>query len=755
MIFRNIIRYSLPLALLCSVPAYAQATADKPAVDTSLPSQTNRGSKKLPLEFSSLIKQGDYKALRDKILAEIKKRNDANSNMDELLKDPQYRQMIAAAEVIRVTGPDQMAQFQKEVPHAAAFLNSFLGDTKWVELYLGAGLVPENTDAGLKVMADIWKAHGRDQDFEDYLSLTCGLASIWGAGGTMEQCQIEIKQNNTSRNPVRRYEFFRKQQKANKLHEGFMKLRPWEIRFVAGHNWDDDSYEWIVKQVNLPPRRYVDACWFAEYTGTNFFGDTIQGPLFHMPWRDESNMAENMKMRGGVCGGLSTIGCLAANAHGIPAFTVGQPGHCAYSVRTKRGEWKGGFGGPDGGSGNNIFGDRMPTSYLLMETVFADDATIDQAYRYAFQARAMEQLEQPALAVKAWEKALELSPVHAFFRKDLHRLMNEKGDMKPEDWFAYAKNTLPQYQGNGFAAAEIFAEAEQQFIGAIPEQSRLEWLKSLHELIAGTQSSWAVKCDDLLDRQIGYLTTDQGKQQFLADVFIAHLNKGDGTNFGQALEWAVKTFVESGQEGIFSNAFGLAAKSAAPANGADGSNVDTKKLREAYSKAILAAETAHSISAFQALSNAADQFSDTNKDEKNFSSEPLPGTLMPPTGLVRLSTSRWDDPIEHRNLLMPCGGKSHTEEETNPHIIVQLTETVKLSGLIINKRDANQERMKKMRVSTSTDGATWFPLADTDDMPKEWRIENKKDASAKWIKIEAFNEKPDFLHLRHILVYKK
>ena len=34
-----------------------------------------------------------------------------------------------------------------------------------------------------------------------------------------------------------------------------------------------------------------------------------------------------------------------------------------------------------------------------------------------------------------------------------------------------------------------------------------------------------------------------------------------------------------------------------------------------------------------------------------------------------------------------------------------------LAGLVVTKRDGNENRMKKMEVATSTDGATWFPLA--------------------------------------------
>ena len=60
-----------------------------------------------------------------------------------------------------------------------------------------------------------------------------------------------------------------------------------------------------------------------------------------------------------------------------------------------------------------------------------------------------------------------------------------------------------------------------------------------------------------------------------------------------------------------------------------------------------------------------------------------------------------------------------------------------LAGLVVTKRDGNENRMKKMEVSTSTDGATWFPLSATENMPKEWVITAPEGARAKWIKVEA------------------
>lgn len=750
---------TLALVLGNSMPLIAQTTQPE-AVPVPQAKTATLAASTLPESLAAPLKSGDFKQLQATVLKDIEKMSSETPDTTKLLENPAYVQLLCIAEIIRVTGLDSLSSFHgdRTRPYATDFLNRFLGDNKWMQLYLGAGLVPENNAIGLEVMADIWKKHGSDNDFKDYIPLTCGLASIWGAGDKNSlNIQRMIKSGSPQFDVVKRYEFFVKRHRAGELYPGFLNLRPWELRFVAGHHWGNDSYEWIAEQISIPPRRYDGACWFANYTGINFFGDSIQGPIFHMPWAEEVSMAQNMKERGGVCGGLSTLGVLAANAYGIPAFTVGQPGHCAYGFRLKRGEWKGGFGGPDGSAGNNIFGNKMPTSQLLMETVFGDDQKIDEAYRFAFQARAMEQLGQTDKAIKAWEQALEISPVHKFFREELHRLYIVKGTMTPADWYAYAKKSLPEYKGNGWSAAEIFEEPENKFINDIPENERLAWAKAEHELIAETKPSWASTPDTLLDRQFSWFTSDEGKIQFLTDAFKIHMSKDDGDNFGNTLNWAVKSLIGTPHENIFAQAFQNAAKEP---TGQTMANVgaDINKIKKHYNKAILAAETANSIAAFQAISNAAAPYLNNQDDSPVFTSKPFPGTLVPATEcLVKTSTSKWDNPIEHRNVLLPRGGRIHTNAESNPWVIVQLPQTVRPSGIIVNFKlaDGNQASQKHVRISTSTDGNTWFPLDETKDRPQEWRVENKKDADAKWIKIEGFSDKPGLFRVRNILIYKK
>ena len=736
---------SAACVLAASFPAimiHAQEPARAKEAETTL----RQEKKPLPPAFESKLRQGDFDGISKLALSYIDKKNKESKNTAALLDDAAYCQCLAIAEVIRITSPEILSSFSKSSPKNQAFLKSFLGDTEWMELYLGAGLVPEKTPMGMQVLSDIWQEHGNKEEFRNFLSLACGLASTWGAGPTSERLQ-----KNEGCDYMWRFNFYKTSQEKGKLHPDFPNLRPWEIRFIVGHWWQDRSFQWLQENLNIPWRRYTDACWFADYTGTNFFGDSIQGPLFYVPWREESGEGESTKLRGGVCGGLSTFGSNSANAHGLPSYTVGQPGHCAYAVRAKRGKWVGGFGGPDGGMHNHIFGHQAPTSYLLMEAVFADNGKIDKAYRFASQARAMEANQDTDSAILAWQDAIEQSPLHPHFRKELHRLLKQKGGMTAYDWLVYSKEALPLYQGNGFAAEEVLKDNEGEFITQISEKERNEWYKELHEVLATTPTSWAVPFTSVLDAQISNFETDQGKEDFLKNVLAINLSKGDGTNFGQTLEWAVKTFVEGDSPEVFSKAF------AAASSGSKGSSqTDPKKVKEAYGKAIVATEIARSIPAFQSLSKAASQFIEKDTTQITFKSEPLAGRLAPPEGMIRCSTTcNWDNPADHLYVMMPCGGSFHTSEEKNPSVIVDLPGSINLSGLIISKTEGNQDRIKKVKVSTSTDGATWFPLKEIGNMQEEWRIEAPEGTKARHIKIEAENDTPQFFHLRHILVYQR
>lgn len=742
----NAVIAALGLLALSTVPTYAanDAAPSAPAA------KAETGG--LPKSVTSALDKGDFNAVRAALLAELKQMGVPESRAGLELKDSRpsaneaaVNALCMALEVVDCTSPEVLNEFAKDKDHLK-FLKAFFADADWQETYLSCGLVPYHNDWGVRILYDVWK---EEKGAVKNKPLAVALASCWGGGETWQNVPIQ-KKDPSKYNPVRRYKYFQRQQAKGVLHPGFRKLKAWELRFVVAipqQDWDDESYEWAFKHINLPWDQYGWACWHAPYTDPSKFGDSVQSGEYNLPFSDES-WAEATQRNGGVCGALSHYGTVAAMAHGIPAYTVGQPGHCAYAVRLKRGEWTGGFGGPDGGMHNYIFGNQAPTSYNLMEAVFKDDARIARAYRASFRARALEDLGQDKEAIAAWKEALDAAPMHPFFRKALHTLLVKNG-MTPKECLDYLMETLPKYKRHGVAACNMMDDLNGP-IGAMDDDSKLKLFAEVHRIVAATPASWAVKSEDTINRQSAMLKSEKAKQQLLADAFAAYMNTGDGTIFGQVLEWAVKTYVQSGRDDVFNKAFAAATSRAA----GNATGERAKKMRQAYGKAIVAAEQARSAAAFSALSTAAQKTCPPDVRPPKLQAQ-LPGKLGKGVLFRMSTTSGFDDPVAHSLVLTPQGGRCHTDREAHPHMIVELDGNATVTGCLVHKVPGNEGRMKRAKISTSTDGATWFDQEKTDNMPSEWVVQFKPGTKAKWVRIEFDNPQPEFAHISHFLIFTK
>ncbi len=704
----------------------------------------------LPPAVAAAVDKGDYETARKELINFLKVKGVKTD-------DDKSVAAVMLLELMRESDVAVLTKFAAETEQKRKFLREFANDPEWQELYLGAGLVPHATDIGVDILYRIWCEERGDVKNK---KLAVALASVWGGGESAPNPAI-LKRNPYDNKPVWRYNFFQKQAAKDLLHPNYKNLRPWELRFTVGipaQDWDDRSFTWAANNINIPWDRYGSAYWAAVYTDPSKFGDSVQSGEYGLPFAMESS-AQSTQLNGGVCGAMSHLGCYAAMAHGIPAYTVGQPGHCAYGYRLKRGVWEGGFGGPDGGMHNHIFGSQAPDSFLLMEAVFANDAVIDRAYRQSFCARAHEALGNKKAAEKAWGEALRYAPLHPFFRKELHRLMLDRGADAAEV-LTYLQKVIPNYKGNGFSAANMVNDL-QAVIDKMSDKQKLAIYNDIHDVISSTKSSWANKPDEMFAKQLKSLNAAGAKEQYLANIFKAHMKQGDGTVFGKALEWAVKEYVQKGDADTFGRAFAKAASGASKVNtDTKGGEAKLNAMRNSYNKAIFATEQARSIPAFQQLSLAAAKVCGECPDPgKLTKTGEMKGRPAEPNGIFRISTTTgWDAPYAHRSIMTLRGGQCHTESEEKPNFIVELADgnNTSLTGCIIRKTNGNEGRMKKATVYTSADGATWMEKARTDDMPKEWVVQFPAGTKGKWVKVEFDNSpRKDFAHISHFVVYVK
>lgn len=685
---------------------------------------------------------GDASSVRQSLTGALVK-TESTTIVGDLAANADYRLAMSAHEILRVTGDSEWDRFTAAHADARAFLAEFLGDQDWMDAYLAVGRVPENDSTGLRVLAEIWRADGKSPDFREYFPLSAALASAWSCGANAKELQAKETLTRFGSHPAGRYAYFKRQHKAGMLHPMFDGLKSWELTLVVGQRCDDDSLDWYSRNVNIPLQRYVDACWMVQYRGASDFGDHIQGPMFYRPWSGLMGEGENTLRHGGVCGSLSTFATQAACAHGIPAYPVGQPGHCAYGVRFARGHWVGGFGGPDGSASMTIWPGNI--HYVdLAESVFGDDTGLREAMFHAARARMHRALGNADMAMAAMDEALRCSPKHLDLRKEEIAMLKARDAADPAKLLAHARNLLVVFGNDSHPAIDLIHSFDDIFLKSMEDQAKLDWFARVHAAAAKSAYSWAWDIPkDVLAREYKALASAECRERLLHSAFAACA----GTQyFGNVLEWGITEYLEKDQGDAFGRSFNATLSAAG--------SMDDKSLRASFGKIILATEKSRSISAFQTIAKSAVARFAPEVDKLGPLDRPA-GRLVSPGGVIYASSSSWDDPVKHLNVLNETGGTIHTQAEVTPSITVQLPEDVELSGVLAIKSEGNQGRMKRMRVSRSVDGATWHPLADTPDMPRQWKIDAPAGTRARWVKIEAVNDAAEFMHLRNLLIFAK
>ncbi len=721
--------------------------------------QTRVNGVLLPQEerFSAPARVPKYGELEQQLLEKIRSRAEG-LRLDEALEDRTLVTAVLAWDTLHTAGTEHLDRLAAGHPKYAQFLGAFLSDAEWMTLYAGAGQVPKNTAVGIRVLADIWARDRRAADFRKFLNLATGVAAAWGAGPTASRLQFgETLDPGVGRcDPVWRYFFFKRSELDGLLHKGFSALRPWEIRFVAGNAWGDSSLAWTQKNINLHPECYGSACWAAPYCGHSEFGDTVQGPLFYVGFPHEMSEAERTVRHGGVCGALSTTGATAASAHGIPAYTCGQPGHCAYAFRLTRGAWSGGFGGPDGGPHNWIFPGPAPAMVRVMEAAFADDAQVDEFVRLRAAARVFAACSLPALSNQAWRRILKAMPLQVEAQWEFQKAAMAGGILSGDKkWSAYARHLLAAYRDHGFALLHVLAPIQKELLAEKRPEERIEWFMQIQEALCRVPPSWSNSMKESLSGALSLIEGgEEDEERFMTELLKLHQRAGNEQTFGQAIEWVAETTIAKGQSARFARVL------VALATSGELRNVDEKKkqaLQSIYGKAVVAAEKARSLTAFAALAELVSHLNlDEGYDPKKTLTLPAGQRLVSEHGLlIPSSTSSWDRPCAHAKVLRDADGAFHTDSEAAPYVMVELPKSEPVATVMIVKNSGNEGRSKRLRVSRSLDGQTWFPLAENSDTPAVWSIPLLPPESIRWVKVEQLNDEKSVMHLRNILLFAR
>ena len=155
--------------------------------------------------------------------------------------------------------------------------------------------------------------------------------------------------------PLGRYTNYKTARAAKQLDAGFDGLSIWHMRMVVDAWARDVDLNWLRTTYKGPHRitsetgvarvftttytrtNIGDSGYELEYRDTNAAGRSVQsGTLaFYGPNADIARVLQV----GGVCGAIAKYGSTVAQAYGIPAFPVGQPGHAAAFISNAPSTW--------------------------------------------------------------------------------------------------------------------------------------------------------------------------------------------------------------------------------------------------------------------------------------------------------------------------------------------------------------------------------------------------------------------------------
>ncbi|MGC4015225.1 MAG: hypothetical protein QM755_12025 [Luteolibacter sp.] len=244
----------------------------------------------------------------------------------------------------KTTATDALATIAKTAG-GKAFLSWLLNDGAALGYYLDDtffAFAETDRTYGLQVWQKIW-----EKDPESHSGLWCRVGAAFAVAYGKERIVTETawdQKIDRVLDPMERYEFYRASFQQGKLMPYFASAPAWELVYTVHASYRSiEEMKWA--QQMLPPDRFNPRgagnmeYQIVKYRLYNYRDSIIHGSAY---FDGKPNTLMTVADYGSVCGGLSNAGISVANVFGLPAFTIGQPGHCAFVLKGSPSSWDGG-----------------------------------------------------------------------------------------------------------------------------------------------------------------------------------------------------------------------------------------------------------------------------------------------------------------------------------------------------------------------------------------------------------------------------
>lgn len=629
-----------------------------------------------------------------------------------------------------------------QLTDANAFTKALLASEEWQHELWDSGPA-DQPEKVIQTLHDIWKSDPT-------------LASRPVDRKMATACALEAPRRKwTTEQVLPRYNYFRDKWKYGLLNTMYENLSVFERRYLArgvqhGGLNSLASMEYHNQEVCLPAERYTGACWYARWILHNPFGDSIHGRHYYAPFTESwESYSEVIRKVGGVCGSLSNFGAAAAIANGIPAVTMGEPGHCAYAVMIKPKHWQPAYSlSWKRGTHTSFHGSSW--GWHMLNTRAQQD--IDASRKSGD----LRRLAQHYQNQKNHPKALEtIAKARTTYPLDWENWLLSANLLKETQaptaaWQKFHQDIIKHLAPTSGEVAFHLLRSHV-YPKVLPKDGKnLDSIKARKKILLTYQHAakdWGLARWDYrhaLNHQLKLLGKDTAAQdKFMADVFAIHAAKnlftpdilahqlgrvGKDEKRLHAFIGAIGRSLSKGKDGSFNKVIETLARSVLPDAAKRGDKATFQYIGKLTAK-IYPAST--------------------------IKPEPFPGILLSSGGTFAIQKpgNRWDAPARHWGVIEEHGGDFHTSNKPATATI-QLGNYGRISGVVIVTRNGNFHRLVNAKLQSSIDGKEWTDLHTFKRHGRIHRVDlTKQNINAGYVRV-IHNGQPS-LHFHKFLVYGK
>ena len=647
-----------------------------------------------------------YKKISERVLAQLGEKA-TPADIFQFLSKPENRLDLARLTLMRKAGVETLTEVA-EMRLGATMLSALTSDLDWMSDVLYSGPT-DRLGQGLKYLAQIYVRVDEEMIEPVIRRIATTTALEFAREGWREKDMME------------RFHYYYSSYKDGKLNKIFDTLEYWETRLVTGNrecnSWGSpQSLAWQRDNVRLPVEGYLGASGQLVYRLRNTAGDSVFSGEYLAPVLKAFNNITALAHReiGGVCGACSHYGAYGALAAGLPAMTMGEPGHCAYTVRVGD-QWRKGYSIYWQHSMHKTFWGLHDWEFLILtQELYSDKHRTRTSDMLTAMAEYLASQRMTKSAMRCYDAATQTQPLNWTAWTSYAGYLKQKAPQDKARWKELCERVTDTMAVKYHNAAATLQSRYiyPQLLPLMPD------LRERNKLYAG----FFKKCDSfgvhnwdvqpLLNAQLAGCTTNKEKVNYMKEALSILMTKPDYA--GAVLAWGLDLIFKSG---------------------ADENDPESQKMQDEFTRlvmnamrrmrtgkrdldstwgslgeAINTAATNGDCKTFQAIGKLALSKCRHYFPKHKFRFRPFTGKVVSANGIITTATTLDGNGVKqsclHWGVLQKNGGSIPFKFEGKSGMTVKLEGTSNLNGLVA-VFDVPIKTNERFYLEASDDGRNW------------------------------------------------